>query len=101
MNAPRQAGYPIAVEEMIELAAEADRSDHYTVERGDGLLLYASSHLSMARAVFAVWKERQPRPLLAAPRCRGAGALAAGPGLAFGTRCDGYNGGTGDDRRPD
>jgi hypothetical protein len=60
MNAPRQAGYPIAVEEMIELAAEADRSDHYTVERGDGLLLYASSHLSMARAVFAVWKERQP-----------------------------------------
>jgi hypothetical protein len=60
MNAPRQSGYPIAVEEMIELAAESHRPDHYKVERGDGLLLYATSDLSMARAVFAVWKERQP-----------------------------------------
>jgi hypothetical protein len=68
MNAPRQSGYPMAVEGMMELADElsefgdresanpneADRRDHYKVERGDGLLLYASSDLSMARAVFAV-----------------------------------------------
>jgi hypothetical protein len=34
--------------------------DHYRVERWDGLLLYASSDLSMARAVFAVWRESRP-----------------------------------------
>jgi hypothetical protein len=70
MNGPRQSGYPTAVEDMAELADElselshhpdeADRPDHYKVERWDGLLLYASSDLSMARAVFAVWKECRP-----------------------------------------
>ncbi len=45
---------------MMKLADKADQSDRYVVERADGLLLYGSNDLSMARAVFAVWKERRP-----------------------------------------
>ena len=56
----RPSNYPTAVDDMMKLADEADRRDHYKVERGDGFLLYASSDLSMARAVFALWKERRP-----------------------------------------
>jgi hypothetical protein len=56
----RQSNYTTAVDDVMKLAAEADRSDHYKVERGDGFLLYASRDLSMAQAVFALWKERRP-----------------------------------------
>ena len=44
---------------MMKLADEADRSHRYVAERADGFLLYGSNDLSMARAVFAVWKERR------------------------------------------
>lgn len=60
MNQPSTSGVPTAVEDMMKLADEADQSDRYTVERADGLQLYASTDLSMVRAVFAVWRERRP-----------------------------------------
>jgi hypothetical protein len=59
MNRPSPSNFPTAIEDMMKLADEADDSHRYVVERGDGLLLYGSNDLSMARAVFAVWKERR------------------------------------------
>jgi hypothetical protein len=60
MKSPRPSNYPTAVDDMMKLAAEADGSHRYKVERGDGFLLYASHDLSMAQAIFALWKERRP-----------------------------------------
>jgi hypothetical protein len=60
MKQPSMSSVPTAVDDMMKLADEADHGDRYVVERADGLLLYGSNDLSMARSVFAVWKERRP-----------------------------------------
>jgi hypothetical protein len=78
---PPKSSFPIAVEGMADLAHEfsefgyqetedaneADRRRYYKVERWDAAeqhveaLLYASNHLSKAKAMFAAWKEARPR----------------------------------------
>jgi hypothetical protein len=59
MKSSSPSNFPTAVEDMMKLA-DVDQTERYVVERADGLLLYSSNDLSMARAVFAVWKERRP-----------------------------------------
>jgi hypothetical protein len=71
MKPPNPSNFPTAVEDMAGLADElselgggagdeADRRNQYKVVRADGLLLYSSRDLSMARAVFATWKACRP-----------------------------------------
>jgi hypothetical protein len=65
MKGPHQSNYPMAVEDMAGLADElSEERIQYTVERWDAaerpFVIYASSDLSMAQAVFALWKVRRP-----------------------------------------
>jgi hypothetical protein len=81
MKNPPKSSFPMAVEDMADLAHEfsefgyretddpdeADRRRYYKVEKWDAAerhveaLLYVSNDLSKAKAMFAAWKEVRPR----------------------------------------